>query len=293
SGEYADYPKSLGGKFILFVLLIFEMTFFAMLTGTVSAVMIEKLKESGMHRIKDASDFRDHIVICGFNPKINILVREFSLDPVRRDAEIIIISKQANIESLKSQNIKTDMVMVMQEDFTHIEVLKRAGIIRASLAIVLSEPDQNRSSHDMDARTILAALTIEKMNSDIHTCAEINHPEYADHLKMGGVDDVVIEGDVSGRLLARMGSSRGILPFFEDVLSNQSGNTMHFHKTPKELYGKGMAEALLWFSQENLGIAVAVRAKNGQLIVNPKNHSFQEDDDILSIIEVNSIREIS
>ncbi|PCJ18076.1 MAG: hypothetical protein COB02_05925 [Candidatus Cloacimonadota bacterium] len=289
SGEYADYPQTLGGKFILFVLLLFEMTFFAMLTGTISAVMIEKMKETGMHKIKDASDFKNHIVICGFNPKVNILVREFSIDPIRKDSEIIIISPKANIENLRSQNIKTDMVMIMPEDYTHIEVLKRAGIKTASLAIVLSEADNNRSTHDMDARTILAALTIERMNSAIHTCAEINHPEYIDHLKMGGVDDIVIEGDVSGKLLARMGSSHGILPFFEDVLSNQSGNTMHFHEVPNDLIGKSMEEALLWFSKNKLGIAVAVKPKNKELLVNPAGYFFSEGDSVLTIIDVGQI----
>lgn len=291
SGEYADYPQTLGGKFVLFVLLVFEMTFFAMLTGTISAVMVEKFKETGMQKIQDASDFVDHIVICGFNPKVNILVREFAIDPIRKDSEIIIISQKANLEALKNQGIKTDMVMIMQEDYTHIDVLKRSGINTASLAIVLSEPDLNRSTHDMDARTILSALTIEKMNSKIHTCAEINHPEYIDHLKMGGVDDVVIEGDVSGRLLARMGSSRGILPFFEDVLSNQSGNTMHFHNVPADLIGKSMDEALIWFSKNDLGIAVAVRSENGKLIVNPSNYLFKKDDDILTIIDVKALPE--
>ncbi|MCO4781365.1 MAG: NAD-binding protein [Candidatus Cloacimonetes bacterium] len=288
SGEYADYPQTLGGKFVLFMLLVFEMTFFAMLTGTISAVMVEKFKETGMQKINDASDCVDHIVICGFNPKVNILVREFSIDPIRKDSEIIIISQKADLESLKSQGIKTDMVMIMQEDYTHIDVLKRSGINTANLAIVLSEPDVNRSTHDMDARTILSALTIEKMNSKIHTCAEINHPEYIDHLKMGGVDDVVIEGDVSGRLLARMGSSRGILPFFEDVLSNQSGNTMHFHKLPSELIGKSMSDALAWFCKNKQSIAVAVRSKSGDLVVNPRDYLFQEGDDILTIIDVNT-----
>ena len=106
---------------------------------------------------------------------------------------------------------------------------------------------------------------------------------------MGGVDDVVIEGDVSGRLLARMGSSRGVLPFFEDVLSSQSGNTMHFRKVPKELISKKMRDALIWFSSKNLGIVVGVRQENGELLVNPKDHSLKEGESLLMIVDVNSI----
>ena len=50
SGQYATYPTSLGGKVVFFFLSIFAMGIFAMLTGTISAVMIEKLKENAMKR---------------------------------------------------------------------------------------------------------------------------------------------------------------------------------------------------------------------------------------------------
>ncbi|MBT3785968.1 hypothetical protein HOF92_13420 [bacterium] len=283
SGEYADYPDSIGGKIVLLCLLFFEVSFFAILTGTISAVMIEKFKESGMQKIKNASDCRDHVVICGFSPKTAVLIKEFSVDKAYCGRDIILVSESAEIDSLKDMGIKTDLLQILPEDFTKIETLQRAGVSTANLAVILSEPGKNRSTHDVDARTILAALTIEKIHSGIHTCAEIYHREYLDHLKMGGVDDIVIQGEVSGKLLARIGISRGILPFFEDILSNESGNTMTFLPPPADVCGKTFRQALEYFSNEDQNIPVGIRKKDGELIINPGQITIEAADELLII----------
>ena len=60
------------------------------------------------------------------------------------------------------------------DDFTKVATLEKAGIHRANTCIILSDMSQGRSVQDADARTILAALTVEKLNLDIYTCAEIS-----------------------------------------------------------------------------------------------------------------------
>ena len=88
AGEYADYPISFGGKIVFLVLLLFQMGVFAMLTGTFSAVMIEKLKESAMNKATNPEDLKNHVIICGFSTKATILANEFLLDPIFKDSEI-------------------------------------------------------------------------------------------------------------------------------------------------------------------------------------------------------------
>ena len=173
AGEYASYPISLGGKMVFLVLLIFQMGVFAMLTGTFSAVMYDKLKESAMHRPANPDDLNKHIIICGFSAKAAILATEFLIDPAFKNSEILMISTKANLEELNARKIKTHRISILKEDFTRMETLKKAGVERAIAAVILSEDGDNRSTQDIDARTILAALTIEKLNPTIHTSAEI------------------------------------------------------------------------------------------------------------------------
>jgi len=283
SGEYADHPKSFGGKIVFVILLIFEMGVFAMLTGTFSAIMVEKLKENAMHKPSNPDELDKHIVICGFSAKAAILANEFLLDPAFSHAEILLVSTKADLEALRAKNIKTDRISILKEDFTRMETLRKAGVERAVAAVILSEHGENRTTQDIDARTILAALTIEKLNPKIHTSAEIYNEEYATHLKMGGVEDVVIQGEVSGKLLARISMHEGLLAFFKDLLSRESGNTLTFIDPPKEVIGLTTEDAAGILAKE-LGFAlVGIKPKKEAVIVNPRGHIINSSDEILVI----------
>jgi voltage-gated potassium channel len=288
SGEYADYPQTIGGKMVFLVLLIFEMGVFAMLTGTFSAIMIEKLKESAMHKASNTDELKGHIIICGFSNKAAILSTEFLIDPAFKNSEILIVSEKANLTDLVARGIKTERISILKEDFTRVETLKKAGVEHAVAAIILSERGKNRSTQDIDARTLLAALTIEKINPKIHTSAEIYHEEYAEHLKMGGVEDVVLQGEVSGKLLARVAMHEGLLAFFKDLLSRESGNTLTFIEPPEELIGLNIDKAMGLLHNQIGFIVVGVKPKDTDLLVNPKQHTVQETDQLLVINPVTS-----
>lgn len=283
AGEYADYPQTLGGKAVFLLLLVFQMGVFAMLTGTFSAIMVEKLKESAMHKPTSPEELNNHIIICGFSSKVAVLVQEFLLDPAFKGSEILLVSEIADLNLMKSRKISTDRISLLKEDFTRMEVLKKAGVQKAAVAVILSEPGENRTLQDIDARTILAALTIEKLNPAIHTSAELYNEEYASHLKMGGVDDVVIQGEFSGKLLAKVAAHEGLLAFFKDLLSRESGNTLSFIEPPEAIVGKSLDEANSWLQRQFGYLVVAVRPKDGELLVNPRFHQIVADDSILII----------
>lgn len=287
AGEYADFPQSLGGKIVFLILLIFEMGVFAMLTGTFSAIMMEKLKETTMHKHINPEDLDNHVIICGFGQKTIILAREFLLDPDFEESEILIISEKPNIlEELEQHHIDTSRINILNEDFTSVSALNKAGVERARLAVITSERNGNRSTQDVDARTILAALTIEKLNPKIHTSAEIYNEEYASHLKMGGVEDVIIQGEVSGKLLARISMHEGMLTFFKDLLSRDSGNTLNFILATQEYAGKtfGEAGALLY---KNLGFTlVGVKNYEKEVVINPKDAIIAANDELLVITPI-------
>lgn len=287
AGEYADYPITLGGKIVFLILLIFEMGIFAMLTGTFSAIMMDKIKETTMHKHTDPEELNNHVIICGFGQKTIILAREFLLDPVFEDSEILIISEKQNMmEELEQHNLDTSRISILNEDFTSIAALNKAGVEKARLAVITSENNGIRSTQDVDARTILAALTIEKLNPQIHTSAEIYNEEFASHLKMGGVEDVVIQGEVSGKLLARISMHEGLLAFFKDLLSRDSGNTLDFILATQKYAGKKYFEAAVELHEEKGYTLVGVKPYNQDLMVNPKERIIAANDELLLICPV-------
>lgn len=133
AGEYADYPISFGGKLVFLVLLIFQMGVFAMLTGTFSAIMYDKLKESAMNKMANPEDLDKHIIICGFSAKAAILATEFLIDPAFKHSEILMVSEKANLEDLQRRKIKTHRISILKEDFTRMELLKKQELNGPSL----------------------------------------------------------------------------------------------------------------------------------------------------------------
>ena len=100
--------------------------------------------------------------------------------------------------------------------------------------MILAEEPKGRTPMIL-MRTILAALTIEKIEHNVHTCVEIHHEEYTDHLKMGGVNDVLIVKDDCS-FDGSCGLNKGLMNFFEDVLSGW--NTLDFINVPQNLVGR-------------------------------------------------------
>ena len=287
AGEYADFPQTFGGKIVFLILLIFEMGVFAMLTGTFSAIMMEKLKETTMHKHLNPEDLENHIIICGYGQKTNILAREFLLDPDFSDSELLIISEKPNIlEELEQHNIDTSRVSILNEDFTNVASLNKAGVGKARLAVITSESNGNRTTQDIDARTILAALTIEKLHPGIHTSAEIYNEEYASHLKMGGVEDVVIQGEVSGKLLARISMHEGMLTFFKDLLSRDSGNTLNFIVATQEYAGKNFSDVASMLHKDLGFTLVGVKPFGKDVVINPNEAVISANDELLVITPI-------
>ncbi|WP_287276559.1 ion transporter [Okeania sp. SIO2F5] len=68
-------PSSLGGKIVAVFVMFMNVTIFAMLTGKVSAFMVDKIRRED--DIVDWGSFSNHTIICGWNRKAEIIVREF------------------------------------------------------------------------------------------------------------------------------------------------------------------------------------------------------------------------
>lgn len=241
-----------------------------------------------MHKPASPDELSNHILICGYSSKVPIVIQEFLLDPAFNSSEILLVSEIANLDDLKARKVDISRISILKEDFTRMEVLKKAGVMRAIIAVILSERGDNRTTQDIDARTILAALTIEKLNPKIHTSAELFNEEYASHLKMGGVDDVVIQGEFSGKLLAKISAHEGLLDFFKDLLSRESGNTLSFIQPPEKIIGMNLTDANNWIQNEYGYLIVAVKQGKKDLLVNPRGHIITAEDNILIINPVSA-----
>lgn len=113
-----------------------------------------------------------------------------------------------------------------------MEVLRQAGLERAAVAILLADKTVPRSDQDRDAHTVLAALTIEKINRGIFTCVELLSRENQSHLTLAGVEEIIVPDEYGGKILAAAARNRGIVCMLDELLTRERGNNFYKSALP-------------------------------------------------------------
>jgi voltage-gated potassium channel len=256
------------------------LTIFAIFTGTVSAFMVDRLRVEG--RIVEFDELYNHIVICGWTPKTEVIIREYRAGKKTRRTPIVVVTEIPS-EQLEAVARQLTGVLFIHDDFTKAEALERAGIAHAQSCLVLSDTHGGRSEQDADARTLLAALSVEKMNEKVYTCAELNNRSYATHLHLGKVNDFVVSSEYGAHMLAQAAMKRGLLNVVSELLTYERGNEFYRVDVPETWVGQSFDEKLSDVRNSMNIILIAVHSRGQDAIVNPENYRFQRDDEVVVI----------
>jgi voltage-gated potassium channel len=222
----------------------------------------------------------DHILICGWNRKAEIIVGEYV--SAKPGVPIAVIAKLDGDPQFTDPNLRKE-IQFLNEDFTKAAALELAGVRRASTCIILSDTTRGRNERDADARTVLTALTVEKLNPEVYTCAELNRREYSDHLALGNVNSFVVSGEHSAFLLAQAALNQAALGIFSELLSYSAGNRFCRLRVPESWKGKTFFEALVIVKEKHDAILIAVADGKGGMTVNPHAYVFEGGEEAVAI----------
>lgn len=273
-------PVTLGGRIVSLVLIFVGLSTFALFTGSVSAAVLHRMRNEGA--AMDWEDLEGHLIICGWNRKAEIIVREY--DAAKKDdpMPVVVIARLDGQPTFAEPSLRT-RVLFLDDDFTKVSALQKAGVAKASTCVVLSDTTRGRNERDADARTILAALTVEKLSPKCYTCAELNRREYAQHLTLGAVDDYVVGGEHSAFLLAQAALNRGTLNVFSELLSYEYGHKFCRTAVPEAFVGKPFVDAFVEMKKKKNVTLVAVMDKTGKAHINASARVLEETDSLVVI----------
>ncbi len=274
-----EAPQSLGGRMVAVSVMFMGLTIFAMFTGTVSAFMVERLRTKG--KTVDWERLENHVVICGWNTKAEIIIEEYRASHVSNETPIVVITQWEHEPPTISGSLQSQ-VTFFNDDFTRVAALERVGIHQADVCIILNDTSAGRTEQDADARTILAALTAEKLNPNVYTCAELNNRDYASHLQMGKVNDFVVSSEHSAYMMAQAALNRGLMDVFKELLTHQHGNQFYRLAVPEVFYGRSFDDVLADMRQTHHALLIAV-GKGREMRVNPSNYTLGPGDEIVVI----------
>ena len=286
-GEYSsEFPETLVGKLTALLVILAGISFFAILIGTVSAIMMEKFKEGIIMRKTNFDMLENHIIICGWEQKTHQIIKELHASPECRHADIVLISDREDFLhiDLERFDIKTDFIYLIEGDFTDPDILRKANIDNAKIAIILPDRSGGRNNRDIDARTVLTALTIEKLNHSVYSCAELLDPEYESHMKIGNVNEVILGGYYSGLMAAHAAINENIVPFINSILPSEAEHKFQNISLSNDLIGKEFSDVILELRKKDRILPLGVRTASGDLLINPQNYIMKNGDYLVGLV---------
>ena len=235
-------PRTELGRAVTLALMLGGLTVFGMFVGAVSASMVTVLSRRLEVGDMDLEELRDHIIVCGWNPAGPTMLRELFSGPGPHLPVVVVTEGDDMPEDLHSDGIPPYLVLHHTGDHTRVEVLEAVGVRRARAAFLLTDSLTPRTDQDRDARTVLAAHTIERMNEDIFCCAELINGENAAALDLTRVEEVVVRDWYAGVIIGNMGRNRGMSAVLNDILSSTRGNAFHKVTVPRGWDGRTIGD---------------------------------------------------
>lgn len=273
-------PQTFGGHVVAVCVILTGLFTFATVVGTISALVSDRMRSGDL--IVDWEDLRDHLVICGWGRKAEIIIREYIAAYPDDDRPVVVVAElEGGVPQLRDAASRT-RVQFLNDDFTKLEALEKAGVRRAARCILLADMSKGRKERDADARTVLAALTIERLNPAVYTVAEIHRREHAHHLEMGKVNDYVVSGEQSAFLLAQSAITRGVMSVFSELLTREHGNRFSRCSLTHAWTGRTFLELMVHMKEEHNALLVGVE-EGEKIVVNPTAYVFKGTEDVVLI----------
>ena len=251
-----------GGKIISIIVMLSGISVLGLVLVTLTDLLVEQTFKK-RRRIK--SYMKNHVIICGWNKKLEIAVKEL----LSANQEIVVIAEVDDIP-LEHTNL-----LFIKGDPSDDENLKRANVEKASFALI---------SGQSDTETLLSAIAVEKLNSLIHITCIVSDPKVIQALKRTGVEQTLSADEFLGLVLSRSIFVPQISSFLNEIMDIK-GMDLHQEKIPDEIEGKPFFEVLKMLKEQNDIIPIGI-VRGSAVTINPeKGMKLQKDDEILYIAE--------
>ncbi len=274
---YGDiFPITPAGRYLVGVpTMVFGIGFLGYLISQIAGALIE----SRSKRIKGMIEMTasEHILIVNFShlDMMLKLVRELHSDSSTREKAICLVDE--TLEEIP-QELMERGVHFVKGDPTRKEVLNRAGVTRASHAIILSKDPGDPHSDDQNLAT---TLVMESMNDKIFSVVEIVNAEKINQVELAGANSVICASELSSGLIIQEMQDPGVKNIIKDLVSDLGGHQIYFVPVPK-LANREYAELVQWGLSNRYSIIGIVR-DGVQMLNCPSSEKIRETDSAVVI----------
>lgn len=268
-------PLGPGGQALTIVLVVLGLGVVLYTVALVTQQVIEGEFRAlfGRRRMERTIDaMQDHVIVCSFGRMGRMVCRELAAKPI----SFVVVER----DETEVRRAEDEGCAAVLGDATEEEVLRRAGIMRAS-ALVAAVPS--------DAENVFITLTARALRPDMTVVARAETESGADRLRQAGASRVVSAYAIGGHRMAQAILRPSVLDFV-DLATHHRSLELQMEEIPVHRAGT----CLLGESElrENLDVMViAIRKSNGELHFNPAaSEVLAQGDRVLVAGEAQSLK---
>lgn len=300
---YGDkYPVTPLGRIFASFLMIAGVLVISLLTARISNIYFEAalMKRRGD---VETENLHDHFIICGWTDDMQDLIFHImDFNPDLKSERIIVL---ANIPDSTRDNLLAhpklqDLGVIVGEYYTESQ-LRRAVPEHARKILILADRTASPSGQlptqvEVDARTIMCAMSLSNIARGTMIAAEVLDPKMAQYLKIAGVSEIIYSREYSRLLLGNASGGTGVVNIMFDLLDPTTPSKISTYPVPHELNGKSYKQLKELFETQEpelMIIGILENFGNQQFIKEQALRKAQQTTDIsLLVNNLKSVREI-
>ncbi len=272
---YGDVtPKTIPGRFIAFLDMLVGIGVLTLLTATVASILVERKisKDLGMH----SYNFEEHIILCEWNYRSEIVIKELRIEPETEKTPIVLIS------DIDRKPIKDKHLFFVKGEVGD-ETLHQANLLKAKTVIILG--DENLDYKHRDARVILSTLTVKSINKKAYTIVELINENNIETCKRACADEIIVSSKLSSNLISSAAINHGISRVITDIVTYEYGSQLFKIAVCETDVGNFFIDVFVKMKKDSQSTVIAIQHGNeGETISNPPADYQLAADDYLIFI---------
>lgn len=263
---YDFYVKSVPGRIASLVLLLFGMAVWAVIIGKITSVIvdIQSKNDKGLKKIRA---MKGHFLLCGWRDSFEkLLVTVLKSNPdITPDMIVLVNSAPSEQVCQLKEDIRFKEVKYVSGDFSDAETLDRAHIKTAGRVLVIADFGCGRSQTEIDSRTVLAVLTMKRLNPAVYVAAELLDEKFEEHLQIAHCDEVILTQEYEHSLLATASSGMGYSNVIRSLIGDDDDSGILIESLPQNFVGRSYGELSDYYNKKDGGeVLVGLLLKIGQ-----------------------------
>jgi voltage-gated potassium channel len=255
---YGDkYPVTTSGRIGASFLMLAGVMAVAIITSKISSYFVEQALREG-RGIVNTARLKDHFIVCGWKDDIHeLLTHILDFNPGLTSAGIVLIANvpQSVVDGLH-ETPRLEKLQVVMGDYFQAATLQRAAPERARKVLILADRTPNvtgalPSITEVDARTIMTAMTLSSIARGTLVAAEILDSKMDQYLKIANVNEIIYSREYNRLLLGNASGGTGISNIIFDLLDPKTPTLITTQVIDEKLMGKSYHEFKAEFERRN------------------------------------------